>query len=170
MPSIDGAPGRTTRAVRVHPHRQRCAGWRRRSPIGGFARNIALEEDVTAAGEKATALFASVERGERQIAYMASSYLSARVPALGALDLPFSMTTGRRRSRPWTAGPAPCCARPWPVTAASMCWPSGTTAFATSPTRCARLRTPADCAGLVIRTLDNAHYRALFDVARLPAP
>ena len=48
--------------------------------------------NVTSTGESAASLFASVEAGERQLCYMASGYLSARVPALQVLDLPFSVT------------------------------------------------------------------------------
>ena len=48
--------------------------------------------NVTSAGESAASLFASVESGQRQLCYMASGYLSARVPALRVLDVPFSVT------------------------------------------------------------------------------
>lgn len=48
--------------------------------------------NVTSAGESAASLFASVESGERQLCYMASGYLSARVTALQVLDIPFSVT------------------------------------------------------------------------------
>ena len=52
---------------------------------------VHCEADVTANQEKAAVLFDSVERGERQIGYMASGYLSARVSELAVLDLPFSV-------------------------------------------------------------------------------
>lgn len=48
--------------------------------------------NVTSAGESAASLFASVEAGERQLCYMASGYLSARVTALQVLDLPFTVS------------------------------------------------------------------------------
>ena len=129
---------------------------------GGFARNIALEEDVTAGGEKATGLFASVERGERQIAYMASSYLSARVPALGALDLPFSIDD-RQAALQALDGRAGALLREAVARDSGFhvlaFWDNG---FRHLSNAVRPLRTPADCEGLVIRTLDNAHYRALF--------
>lgn len=51
--------------------------------------------NVTSAGEPAAALFASVEAGSRQLCYMASGYLSARVPELQVLDIPFSVSDRR---------------------------------------------------------------------------
>ena len=58
----------------------------------GWGLPVDCEDDVTAAQEKASALFDSVEQGERHICYMASGYLSARVPELAVLDLPFSVS------------------------------------------------------------------------------
>lgn len=59
----------------------------RRRP-GAFA--VELTPDATAAGGTATALFADIEGGGTQVGYMASGYLSPRVPALRVLDLPFA--------------------------------------------------------------------------------
>ena len=59
--------------------------------LTAFAKHALVDLDVTATGEKASDLFASVEAGQRQLAYMASGYLSARVPELAVLDLPFSV-------------------------------------------------------------------------------
>jgi TRAP-type C4-dicarboxylate transport system substrate-binding protein len=130
---------------------------------GGFARNVVLEEDVTAGGEKATELFASIERSERQIGYMASSYLSARVPALGALDLPFSVSD-RHVALEALDGRAGALLREAIARDSGFhvlaFWDNG---FRHLSNAVRPLRTPADCAGLVIRTLDNAHYRALFE-------
>jgi TRAP-type C4-dicarboxylate transport system substrate-binding protein len=52
---------------------------------------ITFTANVTSAGESAARLFASVESGERQLCYMASGYLSARVRDLQVLDIPFSV-------------------------------------------------------------------------------
>jgi alpha-D-ribose 1-methylphosphonate 5-triphosphate synthase subunit PhnH len=56
------------------------------------------EIDVTAQAESAKQLFQSVEQGSRQICYIASGYLSARVNELGVLDLPFLDAKGSHES------------------------------------------------------------------------
>src|SRR5690606_35578799 len=58
---------------------------------GGGVGTPHLLPDVTTLGESAASLFASIESGERHIGYMASGYLSARVPELAVLDLPFAV-------------------------------------------------------------------------------
>ena len=58
----------------------------------GWGLPVECEDDVTASQEKAAALFDSVEQGARHICYMASGYLSGRVPELAVLDLPFSVS------------------------------------------------------------------------------
>lgn len=61
--------------LRVHPGRWHGLTW---------------QPNVTAQGESAASLFDSVERNQRQLCYMASGYLSHRVPELQVLDLPFA--------------------------------------------------------------------------------
>ena len=61
-----------------------------------------LLPDVTSCGESAASLFRSIEAGERHIGYMASGYLSARVPELAVLDLPFSDAVEQHPIRAWS--------------------------------------------------------------------
>lgn len=122
-----------------------------------------LEANVPAAGETAQSLFASVEQGRRQLCYMASGYLSARVPELDVLDLPFAV---HDRQAAWAAldGEA---GRLLAQAVAQRTnyhvlgyWDNGVRHISNS-TR--PIRSPRDCQGLVIRTLDSATYRATLD-------
>lgn len=124
----------------------------------GFAPEI--EEDVTASGLPARALFDAVEAGGRDIAYLASGYLSSRVPALRALDIPYAAPDAPRlfTALDAAAGAAIRAA----LEAASGLrllgfWDNGLRHLSTGRHP---LRRPADCRGLVIRTLDNATYQA----------
>lgn len=127
----------------------------------GAGFDVQVQDDVTAAGEKAAELFASVEAGQRHIAYMASGYLSARVPALGVLDLPFSVSD-RTAALAALDGEAGVLLRQAVAQATGLqvlaFWDNG---FRHISNAVRPLRTPADCAGLVIRTLDSALYREL---------
>jgi len=55
---------------------------------GGFTADLML--DATAVGGTAVDLFDTIETGGVEIGYMASGYLSTRVPALRVFDLPFA--------------------------------------------------------------------------------
>ena len=57
----------------------------------GWKSDIEWLPNVTDHQEKAAELFASIENGSRHIGYMASGYLSARVPELEVLELPFTV-------------------------------------------------------------------------------
>lgn len=116
--------------------------------------------DVTADDESANALFASVEHGSRHVCYMASGYLSARVPELGVLDLAFSVTdrTQALAALDGDAGHflADAVAQKTGYHVLGF-WDNG---FRHISNSVHPIRTPQDCLGLVIRTLDNAGYRA----------
>lgn len=119
-----------------------------------------MQANVTAAGESAQSLFASVEQGQRQLCYMASGYLSARVPELEVLDLPFAVTD---RQAAWaaldgTAGHllAQAVARRTGYQVLGF-WDNG---FRHISNSVRPIHAPRDCQGLVIRTLDSASYRA----------
>jgi len=122
-----------------------------------------LLPDVTEAGESAASLFASLEKGERQIGYMASGYLSARVPELAVLDLPFSV---QDRAAAFAAldGTAGTLLRQAVSRQSGLhvlaFWDNG---FRHVSNAVRPIRTPADCQGLVIRTLDSALYRRTLD-------
>ena len=129
--------------------------------LGSAGFEAQVQDDVTAADESASALFASVESGQRQLAYMASGYLSARVPALAVLDLPFSVSD-RAAALAALDGAAGRLLRDAVARVSGLhvlaFWDNG---FRHVSNAVRPLRTPADCAGLVIRTLDSALYREL---------
>ncbi|MBP7566613.1 MAG: TRAP transporter substrate-binding protein DctP [Burkholderiaceae bacterium] len=122
-----------------------------------------LLPDVTAQGESAASLFASLDRGERQIGYMASGYLSARVPELAVLDLPFSV---QDRAAAFAAldGAAGTMLREAVARQSGLhvlaFWDNG---FRHVSNAVRPIRTPRDCEGLVIRTLDSELYRRTLD-------
>ncbi len=131
--------------------------------------NLRLEGNVTAQGETAASLFASVDSGSRQICYIATGYLAARVPELAALDLPFTV---RDRAVALAALDGSAGAV---LTAAIESrtgykvlgfWDNG---FRHLTNGVRPIRSPADCVGLSIRTLDSAIYReALAALGFLP--
>lgn len=122
---------------------------------------VGFEADVTRGGEKAVSLFASVEEGRRHLAYMASSYLSARVPELAVLDVPFSVGD-RAAAMAALDGDAGALLRDAVARRTGLhvlgFWDNG---FRHVSNAVRPLRRPSDCVGLVIRTLDSDHYRAL---------
>lgn len=126
---------------------------------GGPLGPAQLQADVTAAGETAGALFNSVETGQRQIGYLASGYLSARVPELAVLDLPFAIED-RRAALAALDGEAGAMLREAVARQSGFhvlaFWDNG---FRHISNAVRPLRSPADCAGLVIRTLDSQLYR-----------
>lgn len=118
-----------------------------------------VQPDVTAAGETAQSLFKSVADGTREVAYMASGYLSAQVSELGVIDLPFHVSdrTAALGSLDGAAGDMIRKA----ISAKSKLrvlafWDNG---FRHVSNRVRDIRKPEDCQGLVCRTLDSALYR-----------
>ena len=126
---------------------------------GGWDGPVDLVPDVTQTGERAAELFASLEGGSRQLGYMASGYLSHRVPALDVLDLPFAVAD-RAQALAALDGSAGQLLRRSVERATDLrvlaFWDNG---FRHVSNALRPLRTPADCQGLVIRTLDSAAYR-----------
>lgn len=121
---------------------------------------VHVENDVAASGESAASLFASVEQGRRQLCYMASAYISARVPELNVLDLPFSVAD---RAAAWAALDGEAGRRLTEAVARQTgyrvlgFWDNG---FRHISNSVRPIRSPQDCEGLIIRTLDSASYRA----------
>lgn len=118
-----------------------------------------VDEDVTAAGHAAKALFAAVESEDAHLCYMASGYLTARVPSLAILDLPMTVPdrllayqaldgeAGRKLARDIER-----------LTGLRVLgfWDNGVRHISN---RTRPIRSPEDCSGLVIRTLDNDLYQ-----------
>ncbi|MSQ57714.1 MAG: TRAP transporter substrate-binding protein [Limnohabitans sp.] len=126
----------------------------------GVDGSIDFLADVTAHNEKATQLFASVENNQSQIAYMASSYLSARVKELSVLDIAFSVED---RITVWSRidGQAGEMIKQAVESQSGFkvlgFWDNG---FRHISNSVRAIHHPDDCKGIVIRSLDSADYRA----------
>ncbi len=118
-----------------------------------------LLPDVTTLGESAASLFRSVEEGDRHIGYMASGYLSARVPELAVLDLPFTVQE-RGAALAALDGEAGVLLRDAVARQSGFhvlaFWDNG---FRHISNAVRAIEKPEDCQGLVIRTLDSDLYR-----------
>jgi TRAP-type C4-dicarboxylate transport system substrate-binding protein len=127
---------------------------------GGFAPQIVV--DITAHGHRASELFAMVEDGRLDGCYVASSYLAARVPSLSVFDLPF-VATDRARDYAKLDGAfgirlAADIAARTPFRALGY-WDNG---FRHISNRLKAIRSPDDCRGMTIRTLDNTLHQSVF--------
>lgn len=121
--------------------------------------DLQVEDDVTAGGETAASLFQSIDRGQRQIGYIASGYLGAKVPSLRVLDLPFSVNDRQAALQALdTAAGAHLSADAARQTGYEVLgyWDNG---FRHLTNGVRPIRSVADCAGLRIRTLNSALYR-----------
>lgn len=120
---------------------------------------VTIENDITARGRAARDLLPAVEGGTLELCYMASGYLTARVPELAVIDLPYAVqdrqqayvaldgVAGRRLAE-----------RVHATTGFRVLgfWDNG---FRHITNRARPIRTVADCSGLIIRTLDNRIYQ-----------
>jgi C4-dicarboxylate-binding protein DctP len=137
-----------------------------------------VTDSIVAAGHKAADLLAMVARGEMDGCYFASSYLAANVLALRVFDQPFEAGSrdqvfGRLDSEAGALlADEVAAATPYRVLG---WWDNGIRHISNAVRP---IRAPADCAGLRLRTLDNAQHQAAFrrlgfepvfiDVADLP--
>jgi C4-dicarboxylate-binding protein DctP len=123
---------------------------------------IEITANVAAEGRKAADLLPLVENGELDLCYFSSSYLAARVPALGAFDLPFVVAA---RAHLYAALDDALGARLQAAIAeatgyrALAFWDNGIRHFSN---RVRPILEPAACAGLRIRTQNNAFHQAVF--------
>jgi TRAP-type C4-dicarboxylate transport system substrate-binding protein len=145
---------------------------------GGDALAITVTDSIVAAGHRAADLLRMVASGELDGCYFASSYLAAQVPALDVFDRPFQAGTreavfaGLDSDDGAALAEAIAAATPYRVLG---WWDNGIRHISNAVRP---IRTPADCTGLRLRTLDNARHRAAFrrlgfapvfiDVAALP--
>jgi C4-dicarboxylate-binding protein DctP len=140
---------------------------------------VEMIPDITKAGQPAATLLTQVESGEIDGCYFASSYLAGRIPALGLFDIPFAATDRAETYGRLDGATGDRLASA--VAAASRYrvlgfWDNG---FRHLSNRLRAIRTPADCRGLKLRTLDNALHQEVFaalgfvpmtiDVKDLPA-
>lgn len=124
----------------------------------GNALGIKVTDSVVSLGRKAADLLSMVESGELDGCYFASSYLAARVPALGVFDQPFQ---GATREAVFGALDAVLAQQVAAVTGYRVLgwWDNGIRHISNAVRP---IRTPADCVGLKLRTLDNARHQAAF--------
>ncbi len=123
---------------------------------------VEFEENIAARGRKVADLLDLVESGALDLCYFSSSYVTARVPALGVFDIPF-MLTGRGRTRALLQGTLG--ARIADEIASSTgytvlgFWDNG---LRNISNRLRPIRRPEDCKGIRIRTLPSEGYHAAF--------
>jgi C4-dicarboxylate-binding protein DctP len=144
----------------------------------GAAVSITLTDNIVETGRKAANLLHLVASGEIDVCYFASSYLAARVPALGMFDAPFRAGA---REAVFAELDGPTGTRLAEQVAAAtdyrvLAWWDNGIRHISNALR--PIRTPADCVGMRLRTLDNAQHQAAFrrlgfqpmfvDVADLP--
>jgi TRAP-type transport system periplasmic protein len=124
--------------------------------------SLALTEDVTKIGRKSMDLFDMVEGDELDLCYFASSYLVHRVPNLAVFDLPFAI-----KSRDVIYGLLDGelgeeikadVAQKTGFTVLGF-WDNG---FRHFTNRLRPIRTPADCQGLSIRTMNSSVHQDTF--------
>jgi TRAP-type transport system periplasmic protein len=113
-------------------------------------------------GHKAADLLQLVESGDFDLCYFSSSYLAKRVPALGVLDLPFAL--GAREGLFAALDGALGSHLQAAIAEATgyralAFWDNGIRHLSN---RVRPLRQRADCAGLRIRTQDNAFHQEVF--------
>jgi len=119
-------------------------------------------EDVTKIGRNSLDLFDMVEGDELDLCYFASSYLVHRVPNLAAFDLPFAIESREKINQLLASGLGDeikaDVARKTGFTVLGF-WDNGFRHF-TNGLR--PIRTPADCQGLSIRTMNSAIHQETF--------
>ncbi len=119
-----------------------------------------LTADVTVGGMAARDLFAGVESGAFDIAYMASGYLAARISDLGMLDLPFAVSDRAvaLKALDGNAGDLIAAAVERDVSVKVLgFWDNG---FRHISNNRHQILHPADCQAMTIRTLDSPIYSA----------
>jgi TRAP-type C4-dicarboxylate transport system substrate-binding protein len=129
----------------------------------GWKSDIDWIPNVTDHQEKAAELFASIENGSRHIGYMASGYLSAKVPELEVLELPFTVDNRETAlsALDLAAGEILCKAVSQKTEFHILgFWDNG---FRHLSNAVRPIQHPSDAVGLKIRTLDSALYRATLD-------
>jgi C4-dicarboxylate-binding protein DctP len=128
----------------------------------GESVEISLTENVTAAGKRADALLAMTEGDDLDICYFSSSYLAARVPALELFDRPFVFAERSAAYAELDSATGQVIrdevARATGFQVLGF-WDNG---FRHISNARRPIRSPADCAGLRIRTVNNATHQAFF--------
>ena len=124
----------------------------------GNALAIKVTDSVVSLGRKAADLLSMVESGELDGCYFASSYLAARVPTLGAFDQPFQAGAREAVFESLDTALAEQVAAATGYRVLGW-WDNGIRHISNAVRP---IRSPADCVGLRLRTLDNAQHQAAF--------
>lgn len=123
---------------------------------------VDFQEDIAKTGRKVADLLDLAESGELDLCYFSSSYVTARVPALGVFDIPFIMQD-RERTRTLLQGALG--ERLAEAVAANTgyrvlgFWDNGPRHISN---RLRPIRMPDDCKGIRIRTLPSAGHHATY--------
>ncbi len=123
--------------------------------------DLDLSINVTAEGIAAGSLFSGTETGDFDVCYMASGYLSGRVPSLDLLDVPFSVVDRLKAYDALDGDVGEILRRDVrAVTGLHVMafWDNG---FRHVSNSVRSIRHPRDCDALVIRTLNNQSYMDL---------
>jgi C4-dicarboxylate-binding protein DctP len=126
------------------------------------ALTIRITDSIVAHGRKAADLPRLVEQGALDGCYFASSYLAHRVPALGMFDQPFQAGTRPDVFTRLDGDTGAVLAEQLATITGSLVlgwWDNGVRHISNAVRA---IRSPADCAGLRLRTLDNAQHQAAF--------
>tara|TARA_R110002110_G_scaffold30683_21_gene108565 strand:- start:3644 stop:4555 length:912 start_codon:yes stop_codon:yes gene_type:complete len=123
--------------------------------------DVDLSINVTADGIAAGSLFSGTETGDFDVCYMASGYLSERVPSLDLLDVPFSVLDRLKAYAALDGNVGDVLRRD--IRACTglhvmAFWDNG---FRHVSNSVRSIRHPRDCDALVIRTLNNQSYMDL---------
>ena len=128
----------------------------------GGSVDISLTDNITASGQRADALLAMTEGDELDICYFSSSYLAARVPSLALFDRPFAFAE-RPAAYVELDGATGRAIRDDVANTTGFrvlgFWDNG---FRHISNARRPIRSPVDCAGLRIRTVNNAMHQAFF--------
>jgi tripartite ATP-independent transporter DctP family solute receptor len=128
----------------------------------GNAVRFDFDANIVTAGHKAADLLSMVETGALSMCYFSASYLAARVPEFALLDLPF-MIRDRDQAYAVLDGPLGRLLadklRARTEFRVLGWWDNG---FRHVTNRVRPIRTPADCAGLRLRTLLSAVHGKVF--------
>jgi len=123
---------------------------------------VEFQENIATTGRKVIDLLELVETGALDLCYFSSSYLTARVPALGAFDIPF-LLTDRDRTGALLQGALGAYIAGEVASRTGYAvlgfWDNG---LRNISNRLRPIRTPADCVGIRIRTLPSEGYHAAF--------
>jgi tripartite ATP-independent transporter DctP family solute receptor len=123
---------------------------------------ISLTGNVTTVGKRADALLAMTEHDELDICYFSSSYLAARVPSLALFDRPFAFAERNAAYAELDGATGQAIRDDIARTTGFRVlgfWDNG---FRHISNARRPIRNPADCAGLRIRTVNNAMHQAFF--------